>query len=88
MPASCAVGTSGRRVDGRSGARLWGERYDRDAGDILTLQDEVAQTIAAWGASGEAAAGGGDRRALLEMLVLIAVLSVLVGLPVPGLPSR
>ena len=34
-------------VEARTGAQLWGERYDRPLDDLLTVQDEVAQTIAA-----------------------------------------
>ncbi|NRG16579.1 tetratricopeptide repeat protein [Rhizobiales bacterium] len=33
-------------VDGRDGAHLWGERYDRDISDIFDLQDEIASIIA------------------------------------------
>ncbi|MGA2397389.1 MAG: TIR domain-containing protein [Steroidobacteraceae bacterium] len=33
-------------VDARSGAHRWSESYDRDFGDILTLQDEIAAGIA------------------------------------------
>ncbi|HUF86557.1 MAG TPA: FlgO family outer membrane protein [Thermohalobaculum sp.] len=33
-------------LDGDRGTRLWGERYDRDAGDMFALQSEVAETIA------------------------------------------
>jgi len=34
-------------IDAATGVRLWGERYDRDLGDIFALQDEVTRTIAA-----------------------------------------
>ena len=34
-------------VEARTGAQLWGERYDRTLDDLLTIQDDVAQTIAA-----------------------------------------
>lgn len=33
-------------IEGQSGARLWGERYDRNSDDIFALQDEIAETIA------------------------------------------
>jgi adenylate cyclase len=33
-------------VDAVAGHHLWAERYDRDAGDIFGVQDEVSQTIA------------------------------------------
>ena len=32
-------------VDGKSGQHLWGERYDRDLGDIFSLQDELSQKV-------------------------------------------
>lgn len=34
-------------IDGVSGVQLWGDRYDRELGDIFELQDEVTRTIAA-----------------------------------------
>lgn len=34
-------------VDGASGVQLWGDRYDRELGDIFELQDEVTRTMAA-----------------------------------------
>ena len=33
-------------IDARSGAHLWSESYDRDYGDVLTLQDEIATAVA------------------------------------------
>lgn len=33
-------------VDGRDGTRLWGERYERDIGDVFALQDEITAVIA------------------------------------------
>ena len=33
-------------IDARSGAHRWSESYDRDFGDILALQDEIASGIA------------------------------------------
>jgi len=35
-----------RLVDGRTGRRLWSERYERDLRDLLKLQAELAQAIA------------------------------------------
>lgn len=32
-------------VDGRTGIHLWAERYDRDLGDVFTVQDEITQTV-------------------------------------------
>jgi len=32
-------------VDARDGFEIWAERYDRDAKDILAIQDEIAQSI-------------------------------------------
>ena len=34
-------------IDTSTGAHRWAERYDRDLNDVLTIQDEVARTIAA-----------------------------------------
>jgi TolB-like protein len=33
-------------IDAQSGAHLWSDSYDRDYGDVLTLQDEIATAIA------------------------------------------
>ncbi len=33
-------------VETRSGAHLWSDSYERDAGDVLTLQDEIANEVA------------------------------------------
>jgi adenylate cyclase len=33
-------------IDARSGAHRWSESYDRDFGDVLALQDEIATGIA------------------------------------------
>jgi TolB-like protein/Tfp pilus assembly protein PilF len=41
------VRISAQLVDGMSGVQLWGERYDREMGDLFALQDEVTRTIAA-----------------------------------------
>ncbi|MCW5746547.1 MAG: winged helix-turn-helix domain-containing protein [Alphaproteobacteria bacterium] len=34
-------------IDSTSGVQLWGDRYDREMGDIFELQDEVTRMIAA-----------------------------------------
>lgn len=33
-------------IDSRSGTHLWSESYDRDFGDVLNLEDEIATSIA------------------------------------------
>jgi TolB-like protein len=38
---------SAQLVDAISGAHHWAERYDRQAGDVFTLQDEITRTVAA-----------------------------------------
>ena len=45
--AAGRVRISVQLIDGVSGVQLWGERYDREMVDILSLQDEVTRTIAA-----------------------------------------
>lgn len=45
--AAGRVRISVQLVDGASGVQLWGDRYDREMGDIFELQDEVTRTIAA-----------------------------------------
>jgi non-specific serine/threonine protein kinase len=45
--AAGRVRISVQLVDGGSGVQLWGDRYDREMGDLFTLQDEVTRTIAA-----------------------------------------
>jgi TolB-like protein/DNA-binding winged helix-turn-helix (wHTH) protein/Tfp pilus assembly protein PilF len=49
-----SVASSGRRVritaeliHGRTERHIWARKYERDAGDILDLQNEIARTIAA-----------------------------------------
>jgi hypothetical protein len=32
-------------IDTRSGAHIWSESYDRDSGDTLTLQDQIAGSV-------------------------------------------
>ena len=34
-------------VEGATGVQLWGDRYDREMGDIFALQDELTRTVAA-----------------------------------------
>jgi TolB-like protein len=34
-------------VDATSGVHQWAERYDRDAGELFTVQDEIARSVAA-----------------------------------------
>jgi TolB-like protein len=48
-----SVRKSGQRIrvtaqlfDSRSGAQLWAESYDREFGDVLALQDQIASNIA------------------------------------------
>ena len=45
--AAGRVRISVQLIDGATGVQLWGDRYDRDMGDIFALQDEVTRTIAA-----------------------------------------
>ncbi len=40
------VRISAQLVEADTGASLWAERYDRDLGDILALQDEIAEAVA------------------------------------------
>jgi len=41
------VRVSAQLIDGGNGVQLWGERYDREMGDLFEVQDEVTRTIAA-----------------------------------------
>ena len=34
-------------MDATTGVQQWGERYDRDAGEIFAVQDEIASSVAA-----------------------------------------
>ena len=34
-------------IDGSAGGHLWSERYDRDFGDIFTLQDDISRSVVA-----------------------------------------
>jgi TolB-like protein/DNA-binding winged helix-turn-helix (wHTH) protein/Tfp pilus assembly protein PilF len=45
--AAGRVRISVQLIDGASSMQLWGDRYDREMGDIFELQDEVTRTIAA-----------------------------------------
>ena len=40
------VRIAARLIDGRTDARIWGESYERDLRDVLSLQSDVATTIA------------------------------------------
>jgi adenylate cyclase len=35
-----------RLIDAKTDAHLWADRFDRDIGDLLTLQDEVTRRLA------------------------------------------
>jgi TolB-like protein len=45
--AAGRVRISVQLIDGGSSVQLWGDRYDREMGDLFALQDEVTRTIAA-----------------------------------------
>ncbi|HMF98219.1 MAG TPA: winged helix-turn-helix domain-containing protein [Vicinamibacterales bacterium] len=45
--AAGRVRISVQLIDGATSVQLWGDRYDREMGDIFELQDEVTRTIAA-----------------------------------------
>lgn len=45
--AAGRVRIAAQLIEGATGVQLWGERYDREMGDIFELQDEVTRTIAA-----------------------------------------
>jgi TolB-like protein/DNA-binding winged helix-turn-helix (wHTH) protein/tetratricopeptide (TPR) repeat protein len=45
--AAGRVRISVQLIDGASNVQLWGDRYDREMGDIFALQDDVTRTIAA-----------------------------------------
>lgn len=34
-------------IDGKTGGHLWAERYDRDFGDIFSLQDDISKSVVA-----------------------------------------
>jgi TolB-like protein len=44
--AGARIRVTAQLIDARSGAHRWSESYDRDFGDILALQDEIATGIA------------------------------------------
>jgi len=46
-------------VDTRSGAHIWSESYDRDFGDTLMLQDQIAASVAPRVAAGSHSGGTG-----------------------------
>jgi adenylate cyclase len=43
--AGSRVRVTAQLVDGRNGAHLWAEHYDRDLTDIFAIQDEIAHSI-------------------------------------------
>ena len=43
--AGARVRITAQLIDGRSGAHLWAERYDRDFLDVFAIQDEVTRAI-------------------------------------------
>jgi serine/threonine-protein kinase len=45
-PRGAALSISVELVDASNGWRLWGARYDRPAGDLLSVQEEIAREIA------------------------------------------
>jgi adenylate cyclase len=44
--AGARIRVTAQLVDAQSGAHVWSETYDKDFGDVLTLQDEIATAIA------------------------------------------
>jgi adenylate cyclase len=40
------IRVSAQLTDAETGGSLWAERYDRDVGDILALQDQIAEEVA------------------------------------------
>jgi TolB-like protein len=44
--AGSRIRVTAQLVDARTGAHIWSDSYDRDFGDVLTLQDEIATGIA------------------------------------------
>ncbi|MBA1143988.1 adenylate/guanylate cyclase domain-containing protein [Mesorhizobium neociceri] len=39
------VRVTGQLIDGKDGAHIWADRYDRDLTDIFAIQDEITHTI-------------------------------------------
>jgi TolB-like protein/Flp pilus assembly protein TadD len=58
-------------VDATTGVQQWGERYDRDAGEIFAVQDEIASSVAA-AVEPHLLAAEGRRTALLSQADLSA----------------
>jgi TolB-like protein len=54
------IRVSAQLIAASDGSHLWSGRYDRDLSDILTIQDEIAQSIA--GALRTSLRGPGERR--------------------------
>jgi TolB-like protein/Tfp pilus assembly protein PilF len=44
--AGARIRVTAQLIDSKSGAHIWSESYDREFGDVLTLQDEIALAIA------------------------------------------
>jgi adenylate cyclase len=44
--AGARIRVTSQLIDTKTGAHLWSESYDRDFGDVLILQDEIATSIA------------------------------------------
>jgi TolB-like protein/Tfp pilus assembly protein PilF len=72
------VRISAQLIDAESGNHVWAERYDRDMADVLILQEELAQTIAAT-ISGRIDAAARDRAIRLSPAGLKAYDLVLRG---------
>ena len=53
------VRVTAQLIDARSGAQLWGDSYNRDFGDVLVLQDQIAAGI---GRALSLAVGNSERR--------------------------
>lgn len=69
---------SAQLVDAASGNHLWAERYDRDVADILAVQEDVAQSVAAT-VTGRVRAAGRERALRLNPAALKAYDLVLRG---------
>ena len=45
--AAARLSVTAQLVDAATGATVWGEAFDRDAGDVFGVQDELTEAIAA-----------------------------------------
>jgi TolB-like protein/tetratricopeptide (TPR) repeat protein len=70
------VRVTAQLIDAETGNHLWGERYDRDAEDIFSVQDEVTQSIVATVAGRLDDAGG--ERALRKRSGQLSVYDILL----------